>query len=304
MSADWHRNLALKIGVGGTVEYTPARVGQTLHVPCSHGHIADFHVNARMPPEAVAKKMMQKGWTVGSKITCPEHSRKPKAKQADKKEICGAQAPPEKSDRKPKKRKYEPRGELRNRIEAALRGASKPLTAKELSKLAGTSLESMQVTLVRLYRKGELVERILEGKSYLYFLKDEPMNANTAPATEAPPSKQPSAPSLVARRATIEWIMEAFDADKGRYKAGVSDASIAKETGLAEAAVAEIRELNFGALKEPTEIEASRQELDRLVESIAEFERRAAATVEQWRKDITAHRNRLGALIAKNGWNQ
>jgi hypothetical protein len=98
--AHWGEAVARRIGVGGAVNFTPARVGQTLHIPCTRGHIVDFYVNARMPPEAIAKKMMQKGWTVGSHLLCPKHSRKPKKaandapQQHEEEEIMVTPTPP------------------------------------------------------------------------------------------------------------------------------------------------------------------------------------------------------------------
>ena len=215
-SATWAPSVAKRIGAAPDLRFTPTRVGQTLHVPCSRGHVVDFPITGALPPEIVAKKMMQKGWTIGNKLVCPKHSRK----------------------RKPE-------------------------------------------------REG-LVQR------------EDVEVAQVAAANDEP--AKPSAPGLAARRAAIEWIVEAFDADKGTYKAGVSDATIAKETGLSESAVAEIRELNFGPIKEPPEIEFARQELNRLEERIATFEKECAATVESWRRDVAAHRERLGVLISKNGW--
>jgi len=304
VSENWHRNVALKIGVGGAVDFTPARVGQTLHIPCSHGHTVDFRVNSRMPPEVVAKKMIQKGWTVGSKLTCPEHSRKPKKKAG--KAACGTQAPPKASD-KPAKVQKVPRGkgELQAAIRDALAVATEPMTSTELAAAVGTGADNMTVALVRAMRNN-LVTRT-DKRPFRYSLKKaEPMNTNVTPITQAPeeaPKVNASEAARTAKRATMEWLQECFDVDKGRYKEGISDATIAKETGLAETAVAALREEFFGPLKELAEIEFARSELNRLEQRITEFEQQAAAVVEEWRRDLSAHRNRLGNLVGKNNWN-
>ena len=78
---DWPAAMANRIGASGPITFTPGRIHQTLHVPCEMdgGHIVDVKVNPHQHPDAVAKKMLQKGWTFGSKLKCPEHSRKPKS---------------------------------------------------------------------------------------------------------------------------------------------------------------------------------------------------------------------------------
>jgi len=83
MRDNWPRAVAHRIGMGGLVDFTTTKVGQTLHVPCKRGdHVVDFSITGNMPPDFVAKKMMQAGWTVGSKIICPDCSRKKKAPAA------------------------------------------------------------------------------------------------------------------------------------------------------------------------------------------------------------------------------
>ena len=74
----WAEAVAGRVGLSGAIDFTQANVGQTLHIPCARGHRVDFYINKKLPPEMVAKKMMEKGWTVGSRILCPKHSRKPK----------------------------------------------------------------------------------------------------------------------------------------------------------------------------------------------------------------------------------
>lgn len=302
MRKGWANAVAHRIGLGGEIEYTAARVGQTLHVPCAHGETVDFFVNARMPPEAVAKKMMQAGWTIGSKLLCPAHARKPKRSEPKAAPAIAAPSKP---------RNVRLDSPARTKVLEVL-SQFDALGTAEIADLAMMKQNTVLWALRPLVAAGAVLRRGTPKKPTFALAKSEPapkpeqpegevMSATVTPITDAP---KPSAPTIAARRAAVEWLVEAFDADKGLYKAGVSDATIAKETGLAEAAVAEIRELNFGSLKEPSEIEFARAELNRLEQRIAEFEQSAAATVEQWRNDVAVHRQRLGALIAKNGWKQ
>lgn len=77
MKPTWGTTLARRIGTGGEIHFTPTRVGMTLHVPCARGdHIVDVNVRPGLSPEGVAKAMLLKGWTFGSKLACPDHGRK------------------------------------------------------------------------------------------------------------------------------------------------------------------------------------------------------------------------------------
>ena len=218
VAAKWQQAVAWEIGLGGTVDFTPARVGQTLHLPCSRGHIVDFYINARMPPEAVAKKLMQKGWSIGSKLCCPKHARK------SKKSAPGAPTPKE-----------------------------DPTMATELP---------------------EAVE-----------LPAPPVSVKPAPSDAA----------KAKRREALQWLSESFNVEKGAYASGVSDASIAKETGLAENAVAQLREEFYGPLKEPEAVAQMRAELAALKTRIADREK----TTET---EIRAFEARFGRICDKNGW--
>lgn len=78
MRDNWAKATARRLGLGGEVDLTPARVGVTLHLPCARGHIVDFKVDRGLNPEGVAKRMLAKGWTMGHRLICPKHSRKKK----------------------------------------------------------------------------------------------------------------------------------------------------------------------------------------------------------------------------------
>ncbi len=77
VKATWPGAVARRVGLSGAIDFTTTRVGMTLHVPCKKGnHIVDFDVESGSHPDLVAKRMLASGWTFGSKLTCPEHSRR------------------------------------------------------------------------------------------------------------------------------------------------------------------------------------------------------------------------------------
>lgn len=77
MNSSWPKAVAQRLGIAGEVSFTTARVGQTLHLHCKKGnHIADFFVKPGQNPDAIAKLMLHKGWTIGRNLTCPDHCRK------------------------------------------------------------------------------------------------------------------------------------------------------------------------------------------------------------------------------------
>lgn len=79
----WPEAIGKRIGTG-TVNYTTSNVGQTLHIPCEHGggHIVDITIPPKSHPDHIAKMMLNKGWTIGRKLVCPDHQRKKKAAPA------------------------------------------------------------------------------------------------------------------------------------------------------------------------------------------------------------------------------
>lgn len=122
-----------------------------------------------------------------------------------------------------------------------------------------------------------------------------------------PGSDQALSTSDAARRAkreTMEWISEAFDVSTGRYRGGVNDASIAKETGLAESAVAALREEFFGPLRLPSELEAARGELAAVRKSIADLEQEWSDKIGNLENRVKTVSSRIGELIRKNGWKE
>lgn len=303
MSEDWGRNVALKIGIGGLLDYTPTRVGQTLHLPCSRGHTVDFHINKRMPPELVCKKLMHMGWTIGSKLVCPEHS------SSSSKARCGtlaADPPPEPTPPEPAppapspshrlcrdgkvrfvpntKLDYDPAFAARARAMTA-KGASIPVIARELN-----------ISLSTLYRWRD---RHPDFAAAWPTREETTMTATITPLPQPDPPPSSEA-ARTAKRLAIMALEEGFV--DGRYKAGVSDETIAKMTGLSEAKVAAYREEFHGPIKKPAEIEEASAKLRQLQEELIAIERRFAGEVQAVRKRIDEQHNRLTATCARNKW--
>lgn len=135
---------------------------------------------------------------------------------------------------------------------------------------------------------------------------DKPMERVTTINTPTPLKEQlqPVATNLArkARREAMQWLSEAFDPDKGKYSAGVSDATIAKETTLSEQAVAALRDEFFGSIKEPAEIAELRKAISDVAQqadALAGDTKRVVDNIAGTIRDLT---NRLDALVKKNGW--
>lgn len=89
MHPNWPHALADRIGVRGIISFTPARVGLTLHVPCEKGgHVVDVPVRSGLPPDVIAKQMLNKGWSFGSRLSCPECGRRRAKSNPDSKKIA------------------------------------------------------------------------------------------------------------------------------------------------------------------------------------------------------------------------
>lgn len=280
---DWAPAVAKRIGAA-CLDFTPTKVGQTLHVPCSRGHLVDFDISGGMPPEFVAKKMMQKGWTIGSKLVCPEHARK-KAKGAV--EQNGNWRRPEITT-----------GE---KIVAVL-AENDNLTVEQISATLKAKNDTVYKALRTLIKNGSVFAYKIAGSPFMHTLtktQEEPeMNATVTPIITVSPSDE----ARTARRLATMLIEEKFDVGGGFYRDGYTDKKVADETGVAEHFVTKRREEDFGPMKEPPEIARARNELDALTKRVKELETHCAKVVEGMVSDIAAHRQRLANLILKNGW--
>lgn len=133
-------------------------------------------------------------------------------------------------------------------------------------------------------------------------------------AASANPS--PSAKAKAARRAVMQWLNESFEltgAEKGRYKAGITDASIAKETGCAKSAVKQIREEFFGVIDRPKELDTISAEVGSLLLAADSLEKAAIAAaakmVENAKGEARVIRDkaqklteRLAQISREQGW--
>lgn len=162
--------------------------------------------------------------------------------------------------------------------------------------------------------------------------KTAPKPAAPAPTQETKPmptdnvtpiataERQPSKDARAMRRAVLEWLEQGYDTDAGRYRAGITDASIAKETGAAAQMVAKLREEFYGEAGEPPElqeardlIEVERRALERANATIAEKVAEVKATIERCERDIADNRRhceakvkaaleRIDSIAKRNGW--
>lgn len=82
-SATWLPAVNRRLGAAG-ITYTQTRVALTLHVPCELGkHVVDVDVPTGFAPEGISKRMLAKGWTVGSRLACPNCNKYLRRKAPD-----------------------------------------------------------------------------------------------------------------------------------------------------------------------------------------------------------------------------
>lgn len=127
---------------------------------------------------------------------------------------------------------------------------------------------------------------------------NEPESAVASPAN-SDAAQLASDAAKAAKRAAIQWLEEAFNIERGQYRAQVSDAVVASETGLSEPQVKALREDLFGPLKEPQEIDALRSEIARIEK---QFRDRSIQLDKDTREAIGNAMRRLDAMASKNGW--
>jgi hypothetical protein len=115
------------------------------------------------------------------------------------------------------------------------------------------------------------------------------------PEAEIAPAPTPTPAAGRARRLVYMALEDDYDEVKKAYRPGKSDARIAKECGVAEALVKNIREESYGPLAVPSELEAFR----RLIE---QFRKDAAAAHEAAVSAAADLERQLAAIVKKNGW--
>ena len=117
--------------------------------------------------------------------------------------------------------------------------------------------------------------------------EQEPETHEETPTMTEPAKPSPSEAARAKRRDAMDLLTLSFklaeDGKTGTYQEGYSDAKIAKDVGLSEAAVATIREEFFAPLGEPAELGEFREALRVCRENIAagaEAARQAVRTLE------------------------
>lgn len=132
--------------------------------------------------------------------------------------------------------------------------------------------------------------------------KEEVQVMATQPEQEKP---VPSDAAKRAKRLVYMALEDYYDDARKAYKAGHSDASIAKEIGVAEAFVAKIREEDFGPIAEPAEITALRNQIAKLREDgVAAFAaaEEALSRADRLQRAVNDAVGELSALCRRNGW--
>lgn len=127
--------------------------------------------------------------------------------------------------------------------------------------------------------------------------------ATAAPrAVAAAPPPTPTEAARAMRRQVIQWLEEAYDVDKSAYRAGVTDESIAKETGAALALVKQLREENYGPLAIPPEFVGLATELEALRRETREEQGRHDSVMSALNGRAVTLGDKITRMAAKNGW--
>jgi hypothetical protein len=123
----------------------------------------------------------------------------------------------------------------------------------------------------------------------------------TEPVTVAAPTISASDRAKAARREAVMLLNDVFDTEKGCYRGGESDASVASVTGLAEAAVRALRE-EFGfEIKRPPELDALFASLEDVQRRTTDFSGEAQRTMGAFASEIVELRRRLEVIARKFG---
>ncbi len=216
---DWPRAMAARIGIAGSIDFTRAAVGQTLHIPCAKGnHVVDVKIDAHQHPDVVAKKLLHAGWTISSRPTCPDHARG-------------------------KKRGHTFTDE--DRLKAL---AARALVPREVNQAAGAK---RWAGIPPEERRAQMAA--LRSKTQNKQEEQTPM-----PESAYTPPPAPTDAAKRAHRAAMSALEDYYDEAKKCYRPEWNDKRIAEETGASEAHVRETREKYFGPLTitRPAEFDA------------------------------------------------
>ena len=118
----------------------------------------------------------------------------------------------------------------------------------------------------------------------------------------AAPPKTVTVDARKAKREVMTWLDQSFSVEKGRYDDGVSDASIAKETGMSEQAVGTLREEFYGPLREPVEVANFRKRIADVEQAVTNIETQASDTFAAIKEQVGKLASELAAIVKRNGW--
>lgn len=150
----------------------------------------------------------------------------------------------------------------------------------------------------KIRERGWLIGRTAAKHQCPNHAKEKPM---PSPSTAAA-APVPTPDARAAGRAAMDWLGESFDLTSGRYSPGVSDATIAKEVGMSELAIAQLREQFFGPLREPSEIEAIRAQLNGLEDQASTLVGNAERLSTSLLAEVKEIGRKLDRLTQANGW--
>jgi len=155
----WAKATARKIGIA-ELDFTPTRVGQTLHIPCGKGkHVVDIVIPPGWNPNGVAKKMLKDGWIMGNKLTCPGCTRISSAKSRGAKALAESMTPQQRTDRARKAAQARWSKEEPEQVEATPMDEMTP-AAKKAHRMVMMMLEEQYDETHKRYRSGWNDERI------------------------------------------------------------------------------------------------------------------------------------------------
>ncbi len=305
----WERSVARAIGASG-ISFTNTRVAQTLHLPChaGGGHVVDYPIKGAQPPEKVSRNLVNQGWTIGHRLTCPDHQRKSTKALAEPAPV--EQAEPLKRTRGPNKG---PRFSYRKGREAILEALEQfpGIKHSTIMDLTMMSSASVSVAVAELLKEGIIIK--VGGKAHSrtdplrYALKNEEAPMETATVVPIQPKpEEVSEAARAARRLATLLLEEKFDVATGQYRDGYTDEKVAKETGAALAFVFKRREDDFGPLKVPGDLQDCRDEIARI--RLAAEQQLEAIEIDNRQKiglivrDLDNCVNRIETLVRRNGW--
>lgn len=264
MKGSWPAAMARRIGVRGPVSMSPFRGGMTLHIPCEKGkHLVDFPIEPGLHPDHVAKRLLAKGWTFGTKLCCPDHARKEKIKPAStREEIETVIISPRTKNATPEERSAAAR--RMNEIRWNKQKESEPMA---------TPGPTPNLTVVA---------------------------SEAPPAPDAQPV--PSEAAKKAKRLIYQCLEDYYDDKAKAYRPGYSDERVAKETGAAVGFVREIREADFGPLGCPPELQAVAAEIEAARKELLMAREDALRRIHEIHTSIERLSMRLSALCRAKGW--